>query len=126
MNAAINGLTKAITEGERLCDLTSVKKALEKAEDVHADGGKDKYTNASWILFKQAEAAARAISAESSQTEANLAAEKLEAAIKGLVAKQTSGSKVVVALGVSGGAFCVGGAALCAVMIIRRKKNEKN
>ena len=103
-----------------------IQKALEKAEGVHADGGKDKYTHSSWLLFKQAEAVARAISAENSQAEADLAAEKLEAAIKNLTLAQSSGSKVVVALGVSGGAIGVGGAALCAVMIIRRKKNEKN
>ena len=126
INSAIEGLTSAINSSDRLCDLAAVEKALKKAEGIHADGGKDKYTNGTWLLFKQAEAEARAISAESSQKEADAAAKKLEDAIKGLTIAQENGSKVVVALGVGGGAVGVGGVALCAVMIIRRKKNEKN
>ncbi len=125
MDLAVANLTTAINGGARLADLTSLKLALGKAEEVYK-GGADKYTRATWLLFEQAEKAARALNGESAQEVVDATAEKLEMAMKELVLVEDNNSSVVLAIGVSGGALGLGGVALCAVMIKRRKKNEKN
>ncbi len=125
MDLAIANLTTAINGGARLADLSKLELALDKAEEVYS-GGASKYTKASWLLFEQAEKAARALNGESAQEVVDATAENLEMAMKELVLVETNNSSVVLAIGVGGGALGLGGVALCAVMIKRRKKNEKN
>ncbi len=126
MDAAILALTSAVNNGAKLADLSKLELALEKAEAIYQGGGAKKYTRASWLLFDQADKAARALNGESSQEAVDAAAEKLEMAIKELALVEDNGSSVVLAIGVGGGALGLGGVALCSIMIKRRKKNEKN
>lgn len=125
MSKALNEISDLLTEGMLKADLSELNEALGRADGIINEYGPSAYTKATWLTFMDKVKEAREASENNTQSQIDKMTDALLAAIDGLqVAEQPQAAQpntLAVALGVSGSAVGVGGIALGAFLIRRRK-----
>ncbi|MBO5046457.1 MAG: hypothetical protein J6C93_06265 [Clostridia bacterium] len=123
MTACVNALSALLENGAKKADMTKLNGAIELAETILREGSKEEYLPSGWIAFRNALKKAYAVTDETVQSEVDAIEYELRSCVSNLQKfPEEENNGLAIALGVSGGALGLGGIALGAFLVQRRKK----